>query len=277
MAENSAAMLMAPEELSKRLDQPDQLVVDLSEAATHAAGHIPGAVHLDYEALLRAEGPVLGLVPDAAALARTLGAVGINDDVKVIAYDDEGNGRAARLLWMLAALGHSDHALLDGGLVAWRQAQLPLVTELASPTPVSYHARFRQPQLIASCEQVLAAIDDPGTVILDNRGADEYRGENVRAARAGHIPGAIHLDWIHAMDSEGDLRLKPAEQLRTDFEAVGVSADKTVITHCQTHHRSSLTLFALRYLGYPDVRGYAGSWAEWGNRDDTPIVNGEGR
>lgn len=275
MAETNRSMLVSPQELNERLDEPGLLIVDLCDAPVYAAGHIPGAVHLDYEALLRADGPVLGLIPHADSLARTLGSVGISDDVEVIAYDDEGNGRAARLLWMLAALGHPAHALLDGGLVAWRAAGLPLTTAMASPKTVDYPARFRHPELIASCGDVMAAIDDPGSVILDNRGADEYRGENVRAARAGHIPGAVHLDWVHAMDTAGDLRLRPPEQLRSELEAAGVTPDKTVFTHCQTHHRSSLTLFTLRYLGYPEVRGYAGSWAEWGNREDTPIVSGD--
>lgn len=268
-------MLIAPEELADWREPTAPLIVDLCDDSTHRAGHVPGAVHLDYETLLRAEPPILGLVPEADSLSRTLASIGVTGDRPVVAYDDEGNGRAGRLLWMLSALGHPAHGLLDGGLVAWRAANLALASGTTPTVASHYHANFERPELIASCAEVRAAIDDPGSVILDNRGPDEYRGDNVRAERAGHIPGAINLDWVHAMDESRDLRLRPVERLRADFEAAGVTPDKTIITHCQTHHRSSLTLNVLRYLGYPDVRGYAGSWSEWGNRADTPIVTGD--
>jgi len=264
-------LLFDPQHLAGQLDDPALLVVDLSEPEVYGAGHVPGAVHLDYESLLRAEPPVLGLVPHGDTLGRILAARGISDDKRIIAYDDEGNGRAARLVWMLAALGHPAHGLLDGGRVAWQAAGLPLEATQTSVTPTNYRPRFEHPELIAALPDVLAGIEDSSTLILDNRSPEEFRGDNVRAARAGHIPGAINLDWVHAMDEANGLRLKPVDTLREDFEAAGVTPDKTVITHCQTHHRSSLTLFALRYLGYPYVRGYAGSWSEWGNRDDTPI------
>ncbi len=263
-------LLVSPERLAQQNDDPARLVVDLSDAAVHEAGHVPGAVHLDYERLLYAAPPVLGLVPDAVTLGQTLAAAGIDEECYVIAYDDEGNARAARLLWMLAALGHPAHGLLDGGLVAWRAAGLALEQGRGEATPTTYQPAFQHRELIASCDDVRAAVDDPSSVILDNRTPAEYRGENIRAARAGHIPGAVNLDWVHAMD-DGDLRLKSSERLRADLEALGVTPDKMVITHCQTHHRSSLTLFVLRYLGYPTIRGYAGSWSEWGNRRDTPI------
>lgn len=272
MPADESPLLIAPEDLAQQDPGPETVLVDLSDASTYQSGHIPGAVHLDYESLLHAEPPILGLVPDVASLGQTLGAAGINASRYVIAYDDEGNGRATRLLWMLAALGHPAHAVVNGGLIAWRAAGLPVDSGWQAPVATSYKPRLEHPELIASCSDVLAAIDDPDTLILDNRSAEEFRGEWVRAERGGHIPGAIHLDWLHAMNHEGDLRLKPREQLRADFEAAGVTPDKRIITHCQTHHRSSLTLFALRYLGYERISGYAGSWSEWGNRHDTPIV-----
>jgi thiosulfate/3-mercaptopyruvate sulfurtransferase len=274
MPADQRPLLVSPEDLAQRNDDPARLIVDLSDPGVHEAGHVPGAIHLDYESLLHAEPPVLGLVPDAATLGRTLAAVGIDEARYVIAYDDEGNARAARLLWMLAALGHPAHALLDGGLTAWRAGGFPLEQGPSAATPTTYQPVFQHPELIASCDEVRAAIDDPSKIILDNRSPAEYAGDNIRAARAGHIPGAVNLDWVHAMDHT-DLRLKPIDQLRADFEALGVTPDRKVITHCQTHHRSSLTLFVLRYLGYSDISGYAGSWSEWGNREDTPIAGAD--
>ena len=101
------------------------------------------------------------------------------------------------------------------------------------------------------------------------RGADEYRGEKVLTARGGHIPGAINFEWTAGMDPERQLRIR--EDLAAELEGLGITRDKEIITHCQTHHRSGFTYLAAKALGYPRVKAYAGSWGEWGNHPDTPI------
>jgi thiosulfate/3-mercaptopyruvate sulfurtransferase len=116
---------------------------------------------------------------------------------------------------------------------------------------------------------VLAAIDDPGSVIWDARSEAEYLGLRSGSRRAGHVPGAVNLDWVELMDPPRQLRL--IERLPALLAAHGITPDKQVITHCQSHHRSGLTYLAARLLGYPRVRAYHGSWSEWGNRDDTPV------
>src|SRR5690606_20502838 len=120
-------------------------------------------------------------------------------------------------------------------------------------------------------DYVLAHLNDPNVVLVDARTPEEYVGSLKRAARGGHIPGAVNFNWTDAMDPERQLRLKDAGELRRAFEALGVTPDKEIITYCQTHHRSSHTYVTLRALGYPRVKAYAGSWSEWGNLPDTPI------
>ena len=123
----------------------------------------------------------------------------------------------------------------------------------------------------ADAGYILARLDDPGTALLDTRTPEEFSGERVRAARGGHIPGAVNFNWVEAMDADHNLRLKPAPVLLESLAALGVTPDKEVIAYCQTHHRSSHTFVVLKWLGFERVRGYPGAWSEWGNREDTPV------
>ncbi len=264
-------LLIEPEQLQPHVANSAILVVDLSDPAADAIGHVAGAIHLDYAALNRAEPPTTGLLPDEARLSEVFSRIGLTPERHVVAYDDEGNGRAGRLLWTLAALGHKRASLLNGGIRAWDVAKGPLEVQVSHPTPSSYQARFANPEAIADKNYILARLDQPDVVLLDTRTPAEFAGLVVRAARCGHIPGAINLNWTSTMDQQRQLRFQPDPVLRKLFEWRGVTPDKEIIVYCQNHHRSAHTYCVLRYLGYPRVRGYPGSWSEWGNDPSLPI------
>ena len=116
-----------------------------------------------------------------------------------------------------------------------------------------------------SCNRLGAA--DLG--IWDARGPLEYSGEKVLAAKGGHIPGAVNFEWTAGMDPARNLRIR--RDMPQILEDLGLTRDKEIITHCQTHHRSGFTYLVAKALGYPRVKGYAGSWGEWGNHPDTPV------
>ncbi|MCW8909638.1 MAG: rhodanese-like domain-containing protein, partial [Gammaproteobacteria bacterium] len=99
----------------------------------------------------------------------------------------------------------------------------------------------------------------------------EYDGSKKFAERGGHIPGAIHFEWTDGMDRQRNYRLLADDELKSKLNALGLTEDKEIIVYCQTHHRSALSYFMLKQLGYEKVRGYPGSWSEWGNRMDTPV------
>ncbi len=127
---------------------------------------------------------------------------------------------------------------------------------------------------ITDAEYILAHLHDPGVRIVDVRGANEYSGITQSTQRNGHIPGAVNLEWTFARDAS--LRLKPLVELKQILRSRGITPDKEVIVHCQTHHRSAHTYIVLKALGYPSIKGYPGSWSEWGNRVDTPVETGPG-
>lgn len=265
-------LLIEPDQLQPYLADPAVLIVDLCDPANYAAGHIPGAVHLDYSDLVRVEPPAMGLLPHEAQLSEVLSRLGLKPARHVVAYDEEGNGRAGRLLWTLAVLGHERVSLLNGGIHAWDAAAGPLEAQFRHPPPSTYQARFTDPPAaIADRDYLLARLGQPDLSLLDTRTPAEYAGLDVRAARGGHIPGAVNLNWTDAMDPQRQWRFQSDPVLRRLLETRGVTPDKEVIVYCQTHHRSAHTYWVLRYLGYPRVRGYAGAWSEWGNTPDLPV------
>ena len=270
MADSDLPLILEPDELERRLGRPGLLVVDLGAASTHARQHVPGAVHLDYARIVAPRPPVGGLLPDDRRIGEVLSSIGMTARSHVIAYDDEGGAKACRLLWTLDVIGHRGFSLLNGGLQAWVGEGHRTESGVAAPARGDYRVTGRT-EAAVDAAYVLAHLDDPSVVVLDTRSPAEFSGADRRAARGGHIPGAVNLEWTLAVDRTRNLRLRPDAELRALFAALGVTPDKEVVTHCQTHHRSSHTYIALRALGYPRVRAYAGSWSEWGNDPSLPI------
>ena len=132
----SPSLLAEPDDLENSLAYDNFLIVDLGKPDTYARLHVPGAVHLDYAAIVAGSKPVAGLVPDDDTLESVLSATGIGNDTHVVAYDDEGGGRAARLLWTLAVAGHPHASLLNGGLHAWANEGHPLDNTPVTPVVV---------------------------------------------------------------------------------------------------------------------------------------------
>jgi len=270
MAQALLPLIVEPAELEKHLGAESLLIVDLSRPETYAQAHLPGAVHLEYAQIVAARPPAMGMLPGAAQLSEVLGSIGATPDSHIVAYDDEGGGRAARLLWTLDVIGHPHYSLLNGGLHAWINERHPVNAGPVQRPRSSYPVTISD-GVVADKKYILERLRNPGVVIVDARSPAEYRGENRRAERAGHIPGAVNFDWMNEIDRTRNLRLKPAEELKQLLSRLGVTPDKEVIAYCQTHHRSAHTYIMLKNLGYPRVRGYPGSWSEWGNSPDTPI------
>lgn len=268
---SQAPLLLEVSELQSLMQQRDDLlVIDVSSPENYLKAHIPGALHLPPGALLCGYAPAPGKLPDKAHLQELFSGLGLDERMHVVAYDDEGGGWAGRLLWTLEVLGHQNYSYLNGGIHAWKGEGMETTSEVSQAAPSHYQVTIQRGP-IADIEDILARLGDPALGIWDARSAEEYRGERAASARSGHIPGAINLDWLELIDRNNATRLVNLQQMQQRLDELGLSADKDIITHCQSHHRSSLSWLAMKILGYPSARGYDGSWGEWGNREDTPI------
>ncbi|WP_431080516.1 rhodanese-like domain-containing protein [Pseudomonas thivervalensis] len=261
-------LVIEPSELLPRLDARELILVDLTSAARYSTGHIPGARFVDPKRTQLGQPPAPGLLPAKADLEALFGELGHHPDAVYVVYDDEGGGWAGRFIWLLDVIGHPNYHYLDGGLLSWLDEGLPVSVDVPAPLadPVSLTLHDAPTATREYLQSRLGAAD---LAIWDARGPLEYSGEKVVAARGGHIPGAVNFEWTAGMDPTRNLRIR--QDMAQILERLGITPDKEVITHCQTHHRSGFTYLVAKALGYPRVKGYAGSWGEWGNHPDTPI------
>ncbi|HLH69184.1 MAG TPA: sulfurtransferase [Candidatus Dormibacteraeota bacterium] len=262
--------------LAEHLTAPWLRIVDFrwyldgrSGRAAYASGHLPGAVFVDLEEVSGAR-PNAGRhpLPEPEQFARAMRAAGVNRDTTVVVYDDQGGMVAARLWWMLRYFGHDAVAVLDGGLQAWRGE---LSTEPVAPTPGDFVVG--QPRHWMQLDYEAVRTLPPGTVLLDARAPERYRGEvEPIDPRAGHIPGARNAYCRDNLD--GDLRFKAAPELRERFARLGVEAGAEVVAYCGSGVSACHDLLALELAGLPGARLYVGSWSDWSARPDAPVATG---
>ncbi|NOX08430.1 MAG: sulfurtransferase [Gammaproteobacteria bacterium] len=265
-------LILDANELEDQLSTAGLIIIDLSKIDNYKQQHIPGAIFLDYGKITRMERPIMGLLPTAESFIQLLSSLGIHRNSHIVACDDEGGGKAARLLWTLDLIGHSNFSLLNGGMHSWINEGHPTTQDIPQVTATHYDAASHYlPSGIADKAYIMEHLNDDDCQILDARSAIEYNGQKAFSQKAGHIPGAIHFEWTEAIDMNNNLRLKETAQIEAALQQHGLVKDKEIIAYCQSHHRSAFSCIVLKSLGYEKVRGYPGSWSDWGNSPETPV------
>jgi thiosulfate/3-mercaptopyruvate sulfurtransferase len=266
----SLPLLIEATELQAHLKDKQLLIVDLRSETAYHHSHIPGAVHVNTAELILGEKPAPGLLPSVEKLEVLFSSLGLTPDTHVVCYDDEGGAWSGRFIWTLDVIGHKHYSYLNGGMHSWRAADFPEETMVRHrqylPIKITVH---HEP--MATTEDILKELKGKELLVWDARSAEEYRGEKILSQRGGHIPNAIHCEWTTLLDQNNNLRIR--KDAAEFLEKCGITKDKHIVTHCQTHRRSGLTYLVAKILGYPHVRAYPGSWSEWGNRNDTPVEN----
>jgi len=276
-------VLIQPEELKTLIDQkePALKIIDVRHEVKYYLGHIPGAVQVWRHELENKKNPVPGMPIPAAQMEKLLGRLGVSHRDTLIIYSDQFGD--ARLWWLLAYYGFplNSMKLLDGGIEAWKVRGYP--TQLTSPrikrTSFKLPAAAQVKSLLATLDEVKAAIQDPHKVILDDRSRKQYLGEEREegTARAGHIPGAVWVEWKEVRVPEGPYKgyWQPAEEISKIYADQGITPDKDIYIYSRAGLRATHSLFGLYLIGYPleKLHLYAGSWMEW-SRSQEPIATG---
>jgi thiosulfate/3-mercaptopyruvate sulfurtransferase len=246
--------VLRPADVRWYLGEPDRGRQAYREA------HLPGAVYVDLESDLSAEdGPGRHPLPDWDVFAARMSELGIGDDSVVVAYDDRGGAVAARLWWMLRAIGHERTYVLDGGLAGWVADGHALTDELPDVAPGELSVEVRagvsldRDELKGRLDSVLA---------LDARAGERYRGEiEPLDPIAGHIPGAVNAPYEDNLASFG--RFLPAEQLAEKYRALGVGEERETVVYCGSGVTACHTLLAIEHAGLGPAKLYPGSWSDW--------------
>jgi thiosulfate/3-mercaptopyruvate sulfurtransferase len=289
--------LISAAELAAALDDPDLRIADVRWSlaapgggrAAYVTAHLPGAVFVDLESVLTAPvGPGRHPLPDPAAFAAALGALGIGRRHRVVAYDDAGGTVAARLWWMLDALEHTRAAALDGGIGAWRAAGLPVTAEMPVHAALPPEEQVSTPGVGSAwprtIDRVALAARLGEVTLLDARAFERYRGEIEPIDRVpGHIPTAVNAPTASFLAPDGGFLGPDALAARFAFLGTGDAAGAgaadggvgpVVVLSCGSGVNACQLALAMRAAGLPDPLLYPGSYSDW-TQSGMPIATGD--
>jgi thiosulfate/3-mercaptopyruvate sulfurtransferase len=283
MTAPSSRWLVTTDWLAAKLGSPDLVAVDGSfylpaqkrdAQAEFLAGHIPGAVRFDLDAISDHTNPLPHMLPGAEQFARDVGALGIAETDTIVVYDGAGMFSSPRVWWTFRLFGAENVFVLEGGMPKWKAEGRPLETGAAKRAPRTFRAG-KPPAIVAALADVQAALKDKSAQVVDSRPGERFRGEAPEprpGVRAGHIPGSLSVPSSTFIENG---QLLPPDKIKAALEAGGVDLDKPVISSCGSGVAAAALWLALDAIGKPPLSLYDGSWSEWGTRNDLPAATGK--
>ena len=267
-------LIIEPAELEPVLGQSNLLILDLGKAETYQQAHVPGAISVSPADIQLGIKPAPGKLPTKAQLSLLFSRLGLKTDTHVVVYDDDGGPRAGRMIWVLDSIGHKHYSFLNGGIHSWLAEKRAIESTANSGVASDFNVATIDESVSITKAALLESIEKKDTQIWDARSFQEYTGEKAVSARGGHLPGAQSYEFTRALDSDRALRLRDLAEIKSELSALGINGEQTIVSHCQTHRRSGISYIVCKALGW-HMKAYDGSWSEWGNDTETPIVTGE--
>ncbi|TDR93969.1 3-mercaptopyruvate sulfurtransferase [Enterovirga rhinocerotis] len=275
--------LVTADWLFERLGDPGIVVLDGSyylpaakrdPEAEFLAGHIPGAVRFDLDAVKDRNSALPHMLPEPDEFAAAVGLMGISDEHMIVVYDGAGIFASPRVAWTFRTFGSRKVAILDGGFPAWLAAGLPV--QAGEPAPrvaADFLARYDD-AAVANLVDVREALEAGTAQVLDARSAARFRGEEAEpraGMRSGHMPGALNLPFGAVLK---DGRLADPDTIEEALTTAGIDPSRPIVTTCGSGVTAAILLLAIERTGRPAPALYDGSWSEWGSREDTEVVSG---
>jgi len=256
-----------PDWLQDHRSSKNLAILDARSRGAYRKSHIPGAVHADLFHYFIPGTDKKGLQKFQADLARRLGRMGLTGKETIVVYESGFGMRAARVAWMLEYAGARRVFLLEGGFQVWRKHHYPSERRTTRPDQQTFRIKPVS-RLLATADEIRSGLSG---VVLDVRSEGEFAGNEGRDCdeRLGRIPRARWLEWTNFL-RDGQ-RFKTGSELRRALRKKGLNREKSVVTYCHRGARAAAAFYALRSIGYKNVKNYIGSWHEWSARKTLPV------
>jgi len=276
--------LVSTDWLAEHLAAPDVRIVDATWFMPHAkrdawaeyaACHIPGAVFFDIDDIADSDSCLPHMLPTPEKFSSRVRKLGLGDGNRIVVYDANGGfSAAARVWWMFRVFGHEDIAVLNGGLPKWQAENRPL--EDMPPVVRERHFTARVNHfLVRNVVQLIKNADSRKDQVIDARTPGRFAGieaEPRPCRKQGHMPGSLNLPFMSLLDADKNLTFRSAEDIADIMSKSGINPAKPMVTSCGSGVTAAVLALGFYLIGHTDVAVYDGSWSEWGDHPDTPVV-----